>query len=182
MALTALKKLARRMPEPADIKAFSKEVRQEKNDRGAAMLICSFLDQCLKVAILRALPNEAAALKLFEDRGVLYDFSAKISMAQALGLYGDVTRRNLDVLRNVRNIFAHSIVALNFQTPEVAQACDLLTLPERETPLLKRTLRFETAREKYVATGFALSQRLFLNSLGTLHAGERWEIRPVPLP
>ena len=54
VALAALKKLGRRMPEPADIKALFREIRLERNDRGAAMLVCGFLDQYLKTAILRA--------------------------------------------------------------------------------------------------------------------------------
>lgn len=182
MALTALKKLARKMPEASDIKAFSREIRAEKNDRGAAMLVCGFLDQCLKIAIVRTLPNNAAAMRLFEDRGVLFDFSAKIAMAHALGLYGDQTRRNMDILRSVRNLFAHSIHALSFQTPEIEEACNILTLPDLQTLILKGTFKFDTPREKYVSTGFALSQRLFFNSLGVLNAGEEYEIRPVPMP
>lgn len=182
MALTALKKLGRRMPEPADIKAFSREIRQEKNDRGAAMLICGFLDQCLMLAIVRQLPNQTAAMKLFEDRAALHNFSDKINMAHAMGLYGEQTRRNLDILRTVRNLFAHSTRALSFKTPEVAQACDMLVPPSRHGVLRNTELKFTTGREKYITTGFAVAQRLFVNSLGTLNAGDGDEIRPVPLP
>ena len=102
-------------------------------------------------------------------------------MAHAVGLYGDGTRRNLDILRTVRNLFAHSVVALNFQTPEVAQACDMLTSPALSGPFLKGGFKFDTARERYLSTGLAVSQSLVINSLGTLNAGEVDEMRPVPL-
>ena len=45
--------------------------------------------------------------------GPLQSFGARIKLGQALGLYGEVTRRNLDLIRKVRNDFAHSVVEEN---------------------------------------------------------------------
>jgi hypothetical protein len=53
-------------------------------------------------------------------------------MGRALGLYGEDTEHNLNLLRQIRNAFAHSHAPITFQTKEVAAAVDLF----RPIPIL----------------------------------------------
>src|SRR5690242_16687727 len=103
MALAGLRKLKRRRLTPEDFGKFSTRILREKNDRVVAISLCVFLDKCLQARILPAFSNETVAWTLFDDRGLLESFGSKILMGHALGLYGNQTRRNLDIIRQVRN-------------------------------------------------------------------------------
>ena len=43
-------------------------------------------------------------------------------LGRALAIYGEVTQHNLDLLRHLRNAFAHSHAPITFETPEIAEA------------------------------------------------------------
>jgi hypothetical protein len=43
--------------------------------------------------------------------------------------FGDETRETLDLIRNIRNAFAHVRLAISFQTDQVPTACNLLHIP-----------------------------------------------------
>jgi hypothetical protein len=70
--------------------------------------------------------------RLFEGNGPLASFSNKILMAHGLSLYGEKFRHDIDLIRELRNGFAHCRHAMTLQTPEVAQVCDNLLLPDDE--------------------------------------------------
>jgi hypothetical protein len=181
MALAVLRKLKRKSPERSDGVGFGRSIRKEKNAVGVALLVCAFLDNCLAIAIWAALPNKIAAERLFEDRNPLDSFSAKIAMGHALGLYGNQTRRNLDILREIRNLFAHEATLLTFATSEIVQACQELNIPGAPKNLPVPNLRANTARDRYVVTGIVIAMWIFTNSLGPQWEGEPQEIKPVAL-
>jgi hypothetical protein len=185
MALAGIRKLKRRIPGPLDGRRFARQIRREKNDRVTAISLCGFLDGCLKRAILHALPNETAGWRLFEDRGLLESFGAKITMGHALGLYGNQTRRNLDILREVRNLFAHDITQLSFATPEIAHACTELGIPPAREDFRVADLGSDPSpRDRYVFTGLVTGWWIFMNSMGPEPhwEGEPGEIKVMPLP
>ena len=96
------------------------------------------------------------ALALFDDTGSLHSLSAKIRLAEAMGLFGAETRKNLDIVQTVRNAFAHSLAVELFETPEVAEACNALTLPPKEiySAYTKQDLSvlFDTPKQKITNT------------------------------
>jgi hypothetical protein len=51
-------------------------------------------------------------------------------MAFALGIIGEQMYKNLDIIRSVRNAFAHSKIPITFETKEVSAACQLLEKPD----------------------------------------------------
>jgi hypothetical protein len=117
------------MPGREHSKAFAREIVRA-SDRAAAILAGNYLDQCLRIAIIQKLPesqDESLMEQLFRDYGVLYGPDDKIMFAYATGIYQDKTKSNLDVVKNVRNTFAHSSYPLTFTTPETKQACRKLT-------------------------------------------------------
>jgi hypothetical protein len=185
MALAGLNKLKRRLPSAEDTTVFARQIKREKNDRVTAISLCAFLDNCLKCGILRALPNETVGWTLFDDRGVLESFGAKITMGHALGLYGKQTRRNLDILRQVRNLFAHGMSQLTFATPEIANACrELAVPPEREDFRVAHLGSAPSPRDLYVFTALETAWWMFMNSMGPgpHWEGEPGEIKVIPLP
>jgi DNA-binding MltR family transcriptional regulator len=56
---------------------------------------------------------------LTDDRGPLNSFHSKIAMGYALGIYDQGMRSDLDIVRNIRNAFAHSKKLIQFNDPAV---------------------------------------------------------------
>jgi DNA-binding MltR family transcriptional regulator len=61
--------------------------------------------------------------QLFIGTGPLATFSAKIRLGYALGIYGRKTRHDLDVVREIRNAFAHAQKVITFENQEIANLC-----------------------------------------------------------
>jgi DNA-binding MltR family transcriptional regulator len=61
--------------------------------------------------------------QLYENRGPLSDFASEILMARALGIIGPLTQSYLDIVRSVRNAFAHTPRDIKFTTKEVHDLC-----------------------------------------------------------
>ena len=106
-----------------DMREFQRQVRLESNDRGATLLVTANCDLALTQAVYRVLkvPDDFRQ-RLEAEGGPLNTFSQKIMMGRALGVYGEVMQHNLDLLRHMRNAFAHSHVPITFETPDIAEA------------------------------------------------------------
>lgn len=91
------------------------------SDRSAAILIASYVDTVLRQAVFhRLVPMGVVdARKLIGQAGPLASFSQTIDMGFALGLYGPVVRRDLHIIRDVRNIFAHRFLPVTFSDSEI---------------------------------------------------------------
>jgi hypothetical protein len=59
-------------------------------------------------------------------KGKYGTFDKKIKAAFDLDLMGVDTRHNLEIVRSVRNAFAHSMTDVRFTTPAIKAACDLI--------------------------------------------------------
>jgi DNA-binding MltR family transcriptional regulator len=121
----ALKTLSRTFPNtPSELAKIFQEMKSD-SARGAVAAMSSLLEEALAEAIKRKLvPLGKEDLKaLFEGDGPLSTFSARIRMGYALGIYGGKARRDLNLIREIRNAFVHSIRHLDFTTAEVAQLC-----------------------------------------------------------
>ena len=169
------------------------QIDSEKNDRGAAILAATFLENSLEFAVSRRLPNAARLLsKIFENDGPLSSFDAKITIADALNIYGGVTSHNLNMIKHVRNTFAHASIPISFQTDEVSAACETLKLPSDNPQRYREALPFRTPREKYTTicevTGVefrnyaARCVNMRADLVATRCEGQFIPIAPAPLP
>ncbi|HEX4556399.1 MAG TPA: hypothetical protein VH249_20585 [Xanthobacteraceae bacterium] len=129
--LEALSFLSHQEPTPAYFVSFHEEINREKNDRGAAVLLGCHIELCLRYAIRNNLSQlENIQKLLFRSVGPLRSFEAKIRLGYGLGLFGPETKNNLDCIKGIRNAFAHAIIPITFDTPEVASVCRMMTMPE----------------------------------------------------
>lgn len=197
--LTALKKLSSAEPDFDDFRPFKEEVKRQKNDRGAALLLAANIENALDVVLFRVL-NPATKDEMFDQRGPLGTFSSKILMGQALGLFGSETSRNLTNIRHIRNAFAHSKKPITFKTREVKAACDLIVTQEVVYPrtVPKKSERPDRlmGRKRYQRACEVIAHNLIWHSLHLLdHKGisrgalrpeirldERLELRLMPKP
>jgi hypothetical protein len=98
-------------------------------DRGAAVVLTAIVEKSLEHLIKRALRPEGVN-DLFQFNGPMGTLSNKIAMAFSMRLIGEKTKHDLEIIRHLRNIFAHSRLPVTFETEQVKAACDHLCLPE----------------------------------------------------
>jgi hypothetical protein len=117
-----LKKLMRRFPAPAELEQQLAALSQG-DDRTIAIVGASILEAILERFIQRRLSFCDATLagQLFYNRGPLSDFHGKIIVAQACGYINEPMAKELLLVKSVRNAFAHAVVGISFDTPEVYQ-------------------------------------------------------------
>jgi len=104
------------------ITAFVAEL-EKQTDRGAALIAGAVLDEVLEMAMTARLIELGRDQhdSLFARGRPLDSFAAKIALGYALGLYPNTARVLLEMIRDVRNKFAHRIEPLEFSNPEVVQ-------------------------------------------------------------
>ena len=101
--------------------------------RAAGIVATTLLENSLQ-SILKAhlIGSDPALLKeIFGETGVLGTFASKIQMAYALGLISATGRADLDIIRKVRNAFAHRLSHSTFENDSVKDRCLNLKLVDQ---------------------------------------------------
>jgi hypothetical protein len=130
VALANLKALTNGEPAPEYFAEFLEQVRRENNDRGAAILTATNTENSLRHALSRRLAvGRESYPQLFGMHGPMGTFDLKIRMARALKIFGSETNDNLDLIRKIRNAFAHSTIPITFRTAAIIELCKFLTVP-----------------------------------------------------
>jgi hypothetical protein len=63
----------------------------------------------------------STAENLLNHKGALGSFGAQTDLCYSLGLIPKLVFNNLTVIGEIRNVFAHSLAPLTFESPEVAE-------------------------------------------------------------
>jgi hypothetical protein len=95
----------------------------QETDRAAGVLASAFLDSVLIRLLRHVLRDGEAKKNLFRSEGPLGTYSARLDLANALGLISDETRSDLRVLGTIRNKFAHSVDVHAFEHPQIKELC-----------------------------------------------------------
>jgi hypothetical protein len=115
--------------EPQDLDAIFRKAEME-SDRAAIAVMASLVEYSLERVIstrLRKPRNNAEIKTLFNENGILGTFSEKILAAYFLKIIGPEARRELDLIRGIRNQAAHDMNPISFQgTAEIASRCEEL--------------------------------------------------------
>jgi histone deacetylase complex regulatory component SIN3 len=121
-----VRKLEETHPHLKGFGEFLEELNKE-TERGAALASAAFVDDLVQ-QILSAflLETESAANLLNGFNAPLGSFSARIAAAHAMGLISDAEQRECDLIRKVRNEFAHKI-KMSFDDKRVQGLCSALT-------------------------------------------------------
>lgn len=143
----ALKRLTRTKLGKDHILEFQIAILKD-TDRSVAISLGSIVEDGLKAALMRRMPQLTQEETLFGPDAPLGNFSAKIRLAHALGILGPGPRNDIDRIREVRNAFAHTMVPLSFDTKEVNDVCKLLA-PNGLPPEMQGRHRFTFACLEY---------------------------------
>jgi len=125
--------------------AFVSTLNRE-SDRGCALTASAMLDEALLESIESCLvDDEEVASQLFRSSGPIGTFSARTDLAHVLGLLSPNVRRDLILIRKIRNQFAHSPIDTNFETQEVSNRCTQLKLGSSSNTQPRRRFVASTA-------------------------------------
>jgi hypothetical protein len=140
---------------------------EKQTDRGVGIVAASVAESALTELIKRRLVmmSSTRADLLFGRMRPLSSFSAKIELGVALGLFDDRTRSVFNMLRDVRNAFAHEMAATSFDDLEIARL-----VQKGRTPSVPKE---SSPRETFTA--------LFYAALGLLYGIAAVDIRIKPL-
>jgi hypothetical protein len=142
----------------------------------ACVLICaSHIEKALGALLESFLnPCETSRNMLNNAFGVLSTFAARLDMCYSLGLIPKFMYVNLNRIREIRNLFAHSHEPVSFETPEVMAICNALTLPNAvdnlgnpvESPAIFKTT---DPRSRFCQVAVMAQSRIVLTALGIQH-------------
>lgn len=131
---------------------------QKESDRGIVLVSAAYFDELL-ILLLTAYfelerpskqihPTNQSKTKvtksLLGGMGPISNFSSRISLAYVLGLINDWYYIDLEIIRKIRNRFAHKIKIVDFSDEEIARLVmklkvDNIITPKREYDLSDRT-------------------------------------------
>ncbi|HYV90832.1 MAG TPA: hypothetical protein VE978_03580 [Chitinophagales bacterium] len=115
------------------IDLFSKFLNgfQKETDRGAAILAASMLDQKLKTILADFLIECKPSRQLLEGYNApIGSFSSRQNLAYSLGLISDYEFKDCEIVRKIRNDFAHKFqLEFSFNESRVSSLCYNLNAP-----------------------------------------------------
>jgi hypothetical protein len=129
--MNAVREMSALLPQPAGdrlraILDFRHSITAE-TDRGAALMAAAFMDDKLKFLITAKLVDDKKlARRAFDFNGPLGTFSARIDFAHLMGVLPGNARRDLHVIRSIRNKFAHEAGPMDFEDERVKPLCETL--------------------------------------------------------
>jgi hypothetical protein len=97
---------------------------QKWDDRTVCLILSAMLERNLEYLILTRIGfgfnlNEERRDQLFAKDGTLSSFHANIIFSRALEVINDDTMKDLNIIRDVRNKFAHSALPLHFKVKAI---------------------------------------------------------------
>ena len=100
---------------------------KDESDRGCALLTVSYLDNELKNLLeKRFLQKKRIIENLIEGGRPLSSFSSRIDLTFLIGLIGEKTHGDLNLIRKIRNEFAHKYIPITFEDPKIKSLCNQL--------------------------------------------------------
>ena len=125
---SSLRKLSRERPTFNELMQ-KHELYHALDDRAFAIMQGADLEAALDDAIAHRLNlSRPVITQLFHSSESALTFSAKILIGKAANLYGQGTVNDMNVIRDVRNAFAHAQKPIGFGTKEVSDVCGKLLI------------------------------------------------------
>jgi DNA-binding MltR family transcriptional regulator len=166
----ALRRLSRRFPARPEIDKIMNDLR-DKDDLHIAIIAVSILEATLEQLIATRLHkgDKEFLNRLFQNRGPLSDFNSKILIAEAFGIVTGPLANELHVMRDIRNVFAHSKIPLSFEHELVKREVDgLKMLEEMRNEKMKFIEGNDITFDLNAKNWFLLATRITLIMLDTI--------------
>ena len=152
------------------VTAFRKALTAE-SDRGCALFAAAYLDASVSDLLYVSLvSNKSIEKDMFEGTAPLATFSSRIKMAYYLGLISSACRRDLDIIRSVRNDFAHKLDVNSFGIESVRDRCRSLVFSYRE--------KQDEPRDHFIASVLGVLGHIHASTLTTVPHTEKADEPP----
>lgn len=122
------------------VRAFNNE-----NDLTFCVVSVSYLEACLKDFLLSKLKKSSVSKQILSHKGALGSAFSKAQLAYSLGFISKEYFQDIQLLLDVRNLFAHVHTQCSFETSEIARKCQELKL----STMLPPEKVDESVRESY---------------------------------
>jgi len=95
------------------------------SDRSCALILAANLDNRLRELLGAFFIDVSSSYEnqVFEGNGCLSTFSSRISLCYMLGLIADNEHHDLNLIKKIRNYFAHEEHGWGFNTQEIKDRC-----------------------------------------------------------
>ena len=163
------------------------------SDRAAAILAAAYFEGKLGDAIMCRFAQMSSAFsdqielgnRVFKKHNPIRNFSAKVEIGFALGLYNDEIRKNLQKAGKIRNKFAHASKPVEFDDAKIATICRQLepnVLPDPGT-LRSRYITYLKEVERHIQYPAAnpRAPRRLTATAGDAHVHLEWTLPSEPL-
>ena len=145
-----------------------------QSDRAAAIVGAAWVEEELEAAIRSFLIDDKESIKrLLGKSSPLSSFSAKIDLACVLGMCSRVIAKDLHTIREIRNDFAHNMLAkdnakLSFNSGHIRDKCMTLKCVAHEDP--------ETPRVAFVRACAILNSEFYIHRFMGLKVSDAGQI------
>jgi hypothetical protein len=128
---------------------------RNQGDRGAALLASAWVDDTLATLVKSELLRDKEVVKdMFRADGALGSFASRIKIAYLMGLIDKFTKHDLDLIRRIRNDFAHVREDIRFTSQKVKARCRELRVAQAYE---SGAGPIRSCREKFLITCYLLS-------------------------
>lgn len=113
--------------------AFNSSLANE-SDRARVIVVACWIEEFLKIKLMNEFSkgNTRARNDLFSNNGPFATFSAKINAAFCAGWIDSDVHHDIQIIRKLRNIFAHSYNPISLDEEEDRKLVQSLRVPHRE--------------------------------------------------
>lgn len=131
---------------PEDLEYFTRFLSefQRETDRGAALVGAALLDQQLLDLLQSHLLDKRESKELLlGGTAPLGTFSSRIKAAYCLGLISELEHKELQLVRKIRNEFAHHVHGLDFKNERLVSLSSSFfdRMPDAKEKGIQRTVR-----------------------------------------
>ena len=168
VALETLEDLSKGEPKAHEIAQLAKAIENE-SDRSVALIHAAIVENGLFWALNCRFPEQGDDVRnaIFSSSGApIGSFSAKIIMARGVGIIKQQSQDELNLIRRIRNAFAHSFRPIDFSHPTIEAACSKFTFLQQPPPLPEKN----TSRSRFILASSYLFAGLIDNA--TLQPGK----------
>lgn len=152
--------MGKKLEGPVDVSSLRQATASftKQTDRGSALIATAWVDNALEV-YLRAYfrSDEKTANEILRPDGPLGSFSARIKLAYLLGIIEPTAFRDLEIVRAIRNDFAHVRQPMKFTDPSIKNRCKHLHAVEA---INLGGLNIRSPRQMFLVSAYLLSEYL----------------------
>lgn len=163
-----------------------RHIDAEGSDRSAAIIASGAAEDYLRVCldlffsgmseanVRTASKEKQLNRELYEGYGPLSSFSAKILFLYALGVISEEGKSELQIIKNIRNIFAHDVSDARFSREDIGRQCDNLCSWElmlsNEYIKIRHKDKEITRRDKFVYSSIGMMTKVSIHTLEKISA------------